>query len=462
MHYIKLHINNNPSLNTNSTTIVKLFPKGNHKNHEFFHTPSNLNLYLLKDKYNTALDYEYLGGDIISSIEKYGEEFTIHLQNFEVDEAAHIINGMYLRSWVFDAYKKKEKIKVITVIVKEPEIIKEFFENNLKKTSDGVLFAKRMTALPPNVLTPQRMVQEIQELFSHEKDVVITVLNKQSLQEKHMNLIYGVSMGSIHEPYVVIIERFTNAKVALIGKGVTFDTGGISLKPSESMKDMKKDMAGAASVVAATYATSSPIITIVGLVENMIGPNAQRVSDIWTAMSGDTVEILNTDAEGRLILADLVTLAQTYNVNEIIDVATLTGAVTIALGKEYGALMTNNERLGDKLMASGKETGDKLWLLPCGEEYNHHLQSDHADIKNVGTKGESGAIAGAKFIEFFLKDKSINWAHMDIAAVVSNHTSLSHEYSNGFGVRLLVNYMHKKCICSSKKINCCQQLPTTL
>lgn len=424
--------------------------------HEKSDTLSHLKLSILKEKYNTKLDFEYLGGEIIGEITKYGSVFVVDLEQFDPNEAALIINGMYLRSWIFDEFKKKEKIENITSIVKDINKTNDVFYNHLKKTSDGVLFAQRMCALPPNVLTPKRMVEEIKLLFQEEKDITITILDKNDIQKQNLNLLYNVGKGSVNDPYVAIIQRGNNPSTALLGKGVTFDTGGISLKPSDSMIDMKKDMAGAASVLGAIYSTDKPVITIVGLVENMIGSNAQRVSDIIISASGDSVEILNTDAEGRLVLADLMTLAQTYSdINEIIDVATLTGAVGVALGTEYAAIMSNNNKLSKTLIESGKETGDLLWPLPCGEEYNHHLKSEIADLKNIGTKGKSGSIAGAKFIEYFLKNKEIAWAHMDIAYSISKITPLSHQCSNGFGVRLLKHYLENKNSCCNKKTSCC-------
>jgi leucyl aminopeptidase len=455
-NHIQLEITSIEEASTNIS--VTLHKKNEKEMHEFINESKVLKLFILKENYNTKLDYELLGGSIVEEVLKYGNEITLNLKDFQNDEGAYIINGFYLRSWVFDEFKKKNKIQSLRCLVKDHKEVENIFENHLKKTSDGVLFARRMCELPPNVLTPKVMAEEIKNLFLQEKDVKVTLLDKHSIKEKNMNLLYGVGMGSIHEPYVVIVEKGTNPTTVLLGKGVTFDTGGISLKPSDSMIEMKKDMAGAASVIGAVYASKEPVIAIVGLVENMIGSKAQRVSDIWKSMSGDTVEILNTDAEGRLVLADLMTLAQTYSgIKEIIDLATLTGAVGVALGKEYGAVMSNDNNLANKLMDSGREVGDLLWQLPCGDEYSHHLKCENADLKNVGTKGESGTIAGAKFIEFFLKDKSIAWAHLDIASVISKKSSLCHEHTNGFGVRLLEHYLENKNYnsCCNKKNSCC-------
>jgi leucyl aminopeptidase len=442
---------------------VTLKNQNDKKHHEFIYHEKNhtLNLFILKSSYNTNLDYEYLGGEIVTELLPYGENFNLDLNIFSMDEAAYIINGVYLRSWCFNEYKKKKKLESIVCYVAQEKETLLFFDTYLKKISDGVIFAKKLCALPPNILTPIYMVEEIQKLFQNENDVIITVLNKNDILAKKMNLLYNVAKGSIYEPYVVIIEKNKHLlpQKVFLGKGVTFDTGGISLKPSDSMITMKEDMAGAAAIIGAIYGTQEPVIGIVGLVENMIGAKAQRVSDIITSMSGDTVEIINTDAEGRLILADLMTLAQTFpHITEIIDLATLTGAVGVALGKEYAAIMSNNQNLVYQLIQSGINVGELLWQLPCGVEYNHHLKSESADISNVGTKGESGTIAGAKFIEFFLKDKNIAWSHIDIASVIKKKNQLSQESTNGFGVRLLVQYLKiSQKSCCVKEQFCCNK-----
>lgn len=421
--------------------------------HEF--NSHTLKLKVKNKNYKKNLDYEYLGGDISKELKSYGEYFVIDLEEFGVDETAYIINGFYLGSYELNLFKTKSKptIKSVEFKVKNAKAVEDFFLTKLKKVSDGNLFARKLCYLPPNVLTPKAMTEEISQFFKNECDVTVEVLDVEEIKKRNMNLLYNVAMGSINKPYVVIMTKGKDPKVALLGKGVTFDTGGISLKPTSGMVDMKKDMGGAAAVIGAVYASEAPVMGVVGLVENMIGQNAQRVSDIWTAMSGDTVEILNTDAEGRLVLADLMTLTQTYsNINTIVDLATLTGAVGVALGKIYGGLMSNSQSLTLSLIESGKETGDLLWSLPCNDEYNYHLESQIADIKNVGERGDAVATAGAKFIEYFLKNKDIRWAHIDIASVIDKITSLSHKNCNGYGVRLLHNLIKK-----ITEQNCCLQ-----
>lgn len=434
------------------------------KGNEFSREEKFLKLHILneKDYYNNKLNFEYLGGHIVANLLHYSGEFTLDLRNYDADEAAFIINGIYLRSWTFDEFKnkKKEKIQKLNIKVddKNLENIKKIFYEDLKKQSDGVLWAQRISNMPPNIIYPETYVNEVKKLFFNEKNIKITILNSEEIQKKNMNLLYGVGKGSKYPPYVMIIEKGNNPTTALIGKGVTFDTGGINLKGAEGMRHMKMDKAGASSVVGAVFASKEPVMGIIGLVENMIGPDAQRIDDIIKSMNDSYVEIAHTDAEGRLILADLNSFAETFtNITEIINVATLTGAVGICLGKEYAALMSNNENLTKKLKIAGNETGDRVWELPCGPEYDYYLtERTDGDVSNLGPKGEGGTIAGGKFIQYFVKNKNIKWAHLDIAIAHQRHTPLSgKEFSNGFGVRLLSYYMSNK-KCCSEKIDCCK------
>ena len=404
--------------------------------------------------------FEYLGGHIIEKLSLYDGNFLLKLNEYDEDEVSLILNGIYINSWNFDEFKtkKNKKITTLNVLVKNKDIILDLF-NKLKKVSDGLLFAKRMSIMPPNIIYPETFVEEVKKLFINEKDVKITILDSKIIQEKNMNLLYGVGKGSQYPPYVMILEKGSNPSVALIGKGVTFDTGGINLKSSDGMLGMKIDKTGASVVVGAVYGATQPVMGIIGLVENMIGSKAQRLNDIVKSMNNTYVEILHTDAEGRLVLADLITLAQTYSsIEEIIDVATLTGAVGVALGEEYAALMSNNQKLADSLMYYGNITGDKVWQLPCGSEYDFYItKNTDGDIQNVGIgKGHSGVIAGGKFLEYFIK-KSIKWAHLDIASAhhKTNFLHKNKSHSNGFGVRLLTKYLENTSQCCNKKTSCC-------
>jgi leucyl aminopeptidase len=454
MNHIKFNIIDNRINNTIRVTLHKEIK--NLKGNEFSRNDNFLKLNILKETYNTSLDYEYLGGAILEELLKYDGSFTLDLKDFEEDEAGFILNGIYLRSWTFHEFKttSPKKISELNIEVKNINKVHEIF-NSLKKVSDGVLFAKRMCLMPPNVIYPETFLEEVVKLFANE-DVKITILDSKKIQEKNMNLLYGVGKGSKYPPYVMIIEK-GNPTTALLGKGVTFDTGGINLKSADGMTGMKIDKTGAAVVVGAVYGSATPVMGVIGLVENMIGSNAQRLNDIVKSMKGDYVEILNTDAEGRLVLADLITLTQTYpNINEIIDIATLTGAVSIALGKEHAGLMSNNKKLVENLKLYGDLTGDKVWELPCGPEYDHYLTlNTDGDIKNLGpNKSEGGVIAGGKFLQYFI-NKGIKWAHLDIAGAHERKSFLNREMSNGFGVRLLTTYLKNKDDCCNKKTTCC-------
>lgn len=458
MNHIKFNINNHLFDNTIKVTLHK--EEKNFQGHEFSRNEEFLRLKILKNNYESSLDYEYLGGNIVTELLKYDGEFTLDLTDFDDDESAFILNGIYIKTWVFDEFKtkKNKKITELNIQVKDMELVNNIFFNKLKKVSDGLLFTKRMSAMPPNIIYPETFVDEVIKLFRNEKDVKITILDSKEIQKKNMNLLYGVGKGSIYPPYVMIIEKGENPTTALVGKGVTFDTGGINLKPADGMVGMKMDKTGAAVVIGSIYGSQSPVMGVIGLVENMIGSKAQRLNDIIQSMKGDYVEVLHTDAEGRLLLADLITLTQTYeNIEEIINIATLTGAVGVALGKEYAALMTNNKKLGENLKLHGTLTGDRLWELPCGPEYDYYLNKNtDGDIQNIGIRGEGGTIAGGKFLQYFIND-NIKWAHLDIARAHQRHTPISNGFSNGFGVRLLVSYLtNKENSCCGNKNNCCE------
>ena len=261
-------------------------------------------------------------------------------------------------------------------------------------------------------------------------------------------------MGA-HEPAKLILVEYKGGKakdkpIALVGKGLTFDSGGISIKPSGGMDDMKGDMAGSASVVGLMSALSkrkanANVVGIVGLVENMTDGNAMRPGDVIKSMSGKTIEVLNTDAEGRLVLADIATYAiQNYKPSAIIDLATLTGAILVALGQEMAGLFCNNDELADNLINSGKKTGELLWRMPIDEKYMKMINSKVADIKNIGGR-YAGAITAAEFIRYFVED--IPWAHLDIAgtSITSPKSDVNDSWASGYGVRLLNQYI-RDCI----------------
>ncbi len=361
--------------------------------------------------------------------------------------------GALLRSYRFDTYrtklKEEDKPQLCTLAVhhKDAAEAKKAW-SDLEAVAQGVFFTRDLVSEPPNVLYPESFAAQCLTLKS--LGVKVTVLDLPALKKLGMGSLIGVAQGSTREPRVVALEWWGNPKakdkapLALLGKGVTFDTGGISIKPSAGMDEMKWDMAGAGAVVGTIKALAlrkakANVVGVVGLVENMPDGNAQRPGDIVTSMSGQTIEVLNTDAEGRLVLADVLTYAQhTYKPKAMVDLATLTGAVIIALGHVHAGLLSNDQKLADALLAAGKNSGETLWQLPIGEAYDRDIDSPVADMKNIGPAREAGTIVGAVFIQRFVEN-DIPWAHLDIAGVAWAEKDLPTcaKGASAYGVRLL-------------------------
>ena len=307
----------------------------------------------------------------------------------------------------------------------------------------GVEMARDLAFEPANMLYPAEFADRCHALA--ELGLEVTVLDDAAMAELGMGALLGVGQGSARESRIVVMNWHgggDEAPVALVGKGVTFDTGGISLKPGKGMEDMKWDMGGAGAVTGAMKAIAGRnvkrnVVGLIGLVENMPDGNAQRPSDVVTSMSGKTIEIINTDAEGRLVLADVLHYAQTkYKPQAIVDLATLTGAMIVALGKEYAGMFTNSDGLGDQLSAAGSATLEPVWRMPLGKEYHQQLKSHVADMKNIGGPA-GGSITAACFLERFIVDTP--WAHLDIAgkAWSDKSTATVPKGGTGYGVRLL-------------------------
>ncbi|MEE8634227.1 MAG: leucyl aminopeptidase, partial [Methyloceanibacter sp.] len=299
---------------------------------------------------------------------------------------------------------------------------------------------------PANVLGPAEFAQRAKALTK--AGVQVEVLSEAALKKKGMGALLAVGQGSVRPSHVVVMQwkgagARGGAPIAIVGKGVTFDTGGISLKPAGGMEDMKGDMAGAACVVGLMQALAERkakvnAVGVIGVTENMPGGNATRPGDVVKAMSGRTIEVLNTDAEGRMVLADCLWYAQDrFKPKALINLATLTGAVMVALGKEHAGLFSNNDQLSERLIAAGTETGEKLWRLPLGPKYDKLVDSKVADIKNTGGRW-GGSISAAQFLQRFVKEAT-PWAHLDIAgtAMASGDTEINRSWGSGFGVRLL-------------------------
>lgn len=359
-------------------------------------------------------------------------------------------------SYTFDNYKSKKTqtpypLKSLAFLIPKSKITAKV-KNAIKQckaTSDGMNLAKDLIHTPGNICNPNYLAQQAKKLAKKYSKLSATVLKEKDLKKLKMNALLAVGQESKHESLLITLKyKGTNAKqkpIVLVGKGITFDSGGLSLKPSNSIAGMKYDMSGAASVLGTLLAAAKlklPI-NLIGLIptaENMPGGNAYRPDDIITTMSGTTVEVLNTDAEGRLILCDALTYAQRFNPKVVIDIATLTGACIVALGKINTGLFGNNEALINDLLACGKEINDTCWNLPISSEYKAHLESKFADIANVGG-AEAGSITAACFLSHFAK--KYHWAHLDIAGTASKDTGRN-KFGTGRPVPLLIEYLMSK------------------
>jgi leucyl aminopeptidase len=366
------------------------------------------------------------------------------------DQVADLSLGAMLRAYSFDRYKtrKKEddrepKQRKLAVGTADPDKARKAFASR-QAIADGVIMARDLVNEPANVLYPEEFARRASAL--RKLGVGVEILDKKALTRLKMNALLGVGQGSVRESRVVIM-RWNGGKkgakpLAFIGKGVCFDTGGISIKPAAGMEDMKGDMAGAACVVGLMHALAGRkakinAIGAIGLVENMPDGNAQRPGDIVTSMSGQTIEIINTDAEGRLVLADVLWyVAKNHKPEFMIDLATLTGAIIVSLGHEYAGLFSNNDKLAERLIEAGNLTGERVWRMPLGPEYDKQIDSKFADMKNTGGR-MGGAITAAQFLQRFV-DKTA-WAHLDIAGtgMGSPQNDINKSWGSGFGVRLL-------------------------
>ena len=364
-----------------------------------------------------------------------------------------IIFGFFLRCYSFDKYKKKKNFNFSIILnLYKLSLFKEIkYKLNL---FESINFTKELISEPANKLNPVIFADKCSNL--KKTGLKVKILDKTKLEKIGMRSLLGVAKGSINEPRVVILEWNTKKNkqpIVLVGKGVTFDSGGISLKPSGGMEEMITDMSGSAVVVgsmmnAALNKSSKSLVGIIGLVENMPDGEAQRPGDIVRSLSGQTIEVLNTDAEGRLVLADILTYIQNkFKPKQIIDFATLTGAIMIALGTHRAGLFSNNDALSKKLFKAGEITGEKIWRMPLGDEYDNEINSLRADMKNIGSTRFGGSTQAAQFIQRFIKDNTA-WAHLDIAGVSWSmkggnniHSNLHSPGATAFGVRLIDEFL---------------------
>ncbi len=369
------------------------------------------------------------------------------------EEAAAVLLAARLRAWRHDVYRTKLSVEqkpslAKIVVFGAPDGTAEVWETEAA-IAEGVEFTRELVTEPANVIYPASFVERCKARLEG-TGVEIVVLGLAEMTALGMGALLGVAQGSVREPQILAMRwkgRAGAKPTAFVGKGVTFDTGGISIKPAAGMEDMKWDMGGAAAVAGTMLALArrkaqADVIGVCGLVENMPDGNAQRPGDVVTTMSGQTVEVINTDAEGRLVLCDAVTWVQKeYAPATIIDLATLTGAIIISLGHEHAGMFSNDDLLAGQLDAAGKASGDKLWRFPIGPAYDKLIDSPIADMKNVGPR-YGGSITAAQFIQRFV-DKGVAWAHLDIAGTVwVDKPGATHEKgATGFGVRLLDRYV---------------------
>ncbi|MBV9433856.1 MAG: leucyl aminopeptidase [Hyphomicrobiales bacterium] len=398
------------------------------------------------------LDSTLLGGRVAGRIGHGAATVLLDIPGLELSsrQVADFALGARLSAYKFERYKTKkepdEESAADVALTIASRVAPNGAENGaITATVEGVNFARDLVNEPANVLYPEEFARRCEAL--RELGVEVEILDKARLEAIGMRTLLAVNQGSIREPRVVIMRwngaaDKNAAPLAFVGKGVCFDTGGISIKPGGGMEDMKGDMGGAAAVaglmhVLAARKAKVNAIGAIGLVENMPDGAAQRPGDIVTSLSGQTIEIINTDAEGRLVLADVLWhVRETFKPRFMIDLATLTGAIIVALGQEHAGLYCNDDELANRLIAAGEATGETVWRMPIGKGYDKMIESKFADMKNVGGR-QGGSSSAAMFIKRFVGDTP--WAHLDIAgtAMGSKDSDINHSWGSGWGVRLL-------------------------
>jgi len=409
---------------------------------------------------------EALGGTIVSALNAAGEnEATVLLDEAALGveslgggkAAARLALGARLRAYRFDKYRTKQKpeqkptLERLTIGTDSAPAAKRAFQP-LDRVAEGVFLTRDLVSEPANIVYPETLAEQARSL--EELGVEVEIFDEKKMRKLGMGALLGVGQGSARPPRLVVMQwqgapkgEKDAAPLAFIGKGVTFDTGGISIKPAAGMEEMKWDMAGAGVVIGLMRALAGRkakvnVVGIVGLVENMPSGTAQRPGDIVTSMSGQTIEVINTDAEGRLVLADALWYCQDrFKPRFMVDLATLTGAIIVSLGNEYAGLFSNNDELAERLTAAGTAVGEKVWRLPVADAYDREIDSDAADMKNVGNGRGAGSITAAKFLQRFVND--VPWAHLDIAGTAwsKKDAATVPKGATAFGVRLLDRFV---------------------
>ena len=394
-------------------------------------------------------DVENLGAEFYNQIKKKNGEYSINsdsISNTHKNFLGHFLHGIKLKSYEFRKYKSKKDSKIILLKVignKKPSTQSQL---NFKALEEGAFFARDLVSEPGNILHPEEYAKRLLKLKKN--GLKVKIFDEIKLKKMGMHSLLGVGMGSVRGSYLVTMEwngaKNNSKPLAFVGKGVTFDTGGYSLKPARFMEDMTYDMAGSAAVVGlmknlALRKAKINAVGVVGLVENMVSGAAQRPGDIVKSYSGKTIEVLNTDAEGRLVLADALTYTEKkYKPKFIIDLATLTGAIIVSLGSEYAGLFSNDDKLSKQIINAGEKVNEKLWRMPLHKNYDKLINSKNADMQNINYVGGAGSTTAAQFLQRFIINKT-PWAHLDIAGMAFSKYggSLNSGGATGFGVRLL-------------------------
>tara|TARA_B100001057_G_scaffold105013_1_gene102486 strand:- start:1915 stop:3366 length:1452 start_codon:yes stop_codon:yes gene_type:complete len=416
-----------------------------------FQLNSKKNFFLVSiNKSQKPHNSEKLGGKFYDLIKEINNDikFTINTNALIVNEnfIEYFLHGLKLKSYEFDKYKTKKEKKNISILVTGKNIPSKQIQEKFNALEVGTFYARDLVSEPGNILHPDEYAKRLNSL--KKIGLKVNVYDEKKLKKLGMNTLLGVGQGSVRGSYLVTIEwkglKNNSKPLAFVGKGVCFDTGGISLKPAKFMEDMTYDMAGSAVVVGlmktlALRKAKTNAVGVVGLVENMPGGNAQRPGDIVKSYSGKTVEILNTDAEGRLVLADALTYTEEkFKPKFIVDLATLTGAIIVSLGSEYAGLFSNDDKLSNQLIDSGEKTDEKVWRMPLNKNFDKLIDSKNADMQNINYVGGAGSTTAAQFLQRFILKKT-PWAHLDIAGMAFSKYggALNSGGATGYGVRLL-------------------------
>ena len=416
-----------------------------------FDISSKKKIILISSKNNTtSSDFENLGGEFYNlfkdSIHKEYNLASDTLSGNSKGFLGHFLHGLRLKSYSFEKYKTKKNIKKFSIIVTGKNAPSVKNQLKFKAIEEGAFYTRDLVSEPGNILHPDEYAKRLSALKKY--GLKVNVYDEKKLKKLGMNTLLGVGQGSIRGSYLVTLQwnglNNKSKPLAFVGKGVCFDTGGISLKPAKFMEDMTYDMAGSAVVVGlmkslALRNAKINAVGVVGLVENMPGGNAQRPGDIVKSYSGKTVEILNTDAEGRLVLADALTYTEEkFKPKFIVDLATLTGAIIVSLGSEYAGLFSNDDNLSKQLIKAGEKVEEKVWRMPLNKNFDKLIDSKNADMQNINYVGGAGSTTAAQFLQRFILNKT-PWAHLDIAGMAFSKYggALNSGGATGYGVRLL-------------------------